>query len=378
MFEIRIQDRRLNAYRLIRGRDKEDVEHRANAQISAWEHRWKELQLKAQRGSSIHSAKLQAQELTQQATNEIEALDTLLADGCRNPILTWDDLKDKKAFAGLPPIAPAKPVIPLAPDPNLYEPELTMLDKLFRDRRRSKENDAKLKFEDLNANWQLECRSIQEAYDGRVSDFNKTQAAWEQERIDHSARQEAQHREIETLRAAYSRADKTAVEYFVEEVLSNSPYPERFPQGINLGFEPSNATLVIDFELPDIKTLPTVREVRFVASRSELHAIAVTESWRKATYDRVLYQIALRTLYEVWTSEEEPTIESIVFNGWVSSISPATGTSVHACVLSVQAKREDFLKLDLTQVDPKACFRSLKGVASSKLIELTPVRPSSR
>jgi restriction system protein len=31
--------------------------------------------------------------------------------------------------------------------------------------------------------------------------------------------------------------------------------------------------------------------------------------------------------------------------------------------------------LDLRRVDPKACFKSLKGVASSKLTDLTPVRP---
>ncbi len=33
------------------------------------------------------------------------------------------------------------------------------------------------------------------------------------------------------------------------------------------------------------------------------------------------------------------------------------------------------MPLDLKRVDPKACFRSLKGVASSKLVDLIPVRP---
>jgi restriction system protein len=41
----------------------------------------------------------------------------------------------------------------------------------------------------------------------------------------------------------------------------------------------------------------------------------------------------------------------------------------------VQAEREEFLQINLNQVEPKACFRKLKGVASSKLTELTPIRP---
>jgi restriction system protein len=68
-------------------------------------------------------------------------------------------------------------------------------------------------------------------------------------------------------------------------------------------------------------------------------------------------------------------LKSIVFNGWVQSIDRATGKETHGCILSIQAEREEFLQINLSQVDPRACFRKLKGVASSKLIELTPVRP---
>ena len=35
----------------------------------------------------------------------------------------------------------------------------------------------------------------------------------------------------------------------------------------------------------------------------------------------------------------------------------------------------NLLKLDLMEVDPKLCFRNLKGVAASKLISLTPIKP---
>ena len=68
-------------------------------------------------------------------------------------------------------------------------------------------------------------------------------------------------------------------------------------------------------------------------------------------------------------------VESIVFNGYVTAVNPSTGMSATTCILSLQTNREEFLKINLAQVDPKACFKSLKGVGSSKLHTLTAVAP---
>lgn len=90
---------------------------------------------------------------------------------------------------------------------------------------------------------------------------------------------------------------------------------------------------------------------------------------------RFFYQIALRSLHELFSADAFAVLKSVVFNGWVHSIDRATRVKTHGCILSVQANREEFLQINLIQVDPKACFRKLKGVASSKFPELTPIRP---
>jgi restriction system protein len=43
--------------------------------------------------------------------------------------------------------------------------------------------------------------------------------------------------------------------------------------------------------------------------------------------------------------------------------------------MSVQAMRDEFVAIKLERVEPKACFKSLKGVGSSKLYSLTPIAP---
>ena len=44
-------------------------------------------------------------------------------------------------------------------------------------------------------------------------------------------------------------------------------------------------------------------------------------------------------------------------------------------MMSVQVERDKFMKINLAEVDPAACFKGLKGVSASKLVDLSPVTP---
>ena len=65
----------------------------------------------------------------------------------------------------------------------------------------------------------------------------------------------------------------------------------------------------------------------------------------------------------------------LVFNGYVTLVDRSTEFTSKACILSMQTMREEFLKINLAQVDPKACFKALKGVGNSKIHSLTPIAP---
>jgi restriction system protein len=44
-------------------------------------------------------------------------------------------------------------------------------------------------------------------------------------------------------------------------------------------------------------------------------------------------------------------------------------------VISLQTTKDEFLAINFSGIEPKACFKMLKGVSASRLLELTPVRP---
>ena len=93
-------------------------------------------------------------------------------------------------------------------------------------------------------------------------------------------------------------------------------------------------------------------------------------------YDEVLYQVTLRTLHELFEADVVGALDTVAFNGYVRAIDKATGQEITACVLSVTARRDEFQAINLANVDPKACFKSVKGVGSSKLHSIILVTTS--
>lgn len=124
-----------------------------------------------------------------------------------------------------------------------------------------------------------------------------------------------------------------------------------------------------------MEDFPKTKEVKYIATKKEQKEITFTASQLNAIFDETIYKITLRSLYELFINDKINAIDSIVFNGWVRAANRATGKFENNCILSLQTTRDVFLEIDLKNVDPKICFRSLKGVSSSKLSSLVAIQP---
>jgi restriction system protein len=158
-------------------------------------------------------------------------------------------------------------------------------------------------------------------------------------------------------------------------VLARSKYPDFFPQSYEIEYNPVNRILIVDYALPPLDSLPTLKEVRYIASRDEFVEKRLTERQVKDLYDSVLYQTSLRTIHELFAADQGGLLDAVVFNGLVTSVDPAIGKETSKCILSLQASKEEFMEINLGGVEPRACFRKLKGVASSELHSMTPIAP---
>ena len=198
---------------------------------------------------------------------------------------------------------------------------------------------------------------------------------WEQEKKHYKQEQIQRNSLILDKKKSYFDHNPQAIIEYFDMVLSNSQYPDTFPHEWNPEYLEDAKTIVVDYFLPSPDQVPTLKEVKYVASKDEFQEVLLQEAVFNKMYDGLLYQIALRSIHEIYESDQVDAVTAVVFNGWVRSIDKGTGKPITACVLSVQAGRDEFQKVDLSQVDPKSCFKTLKGVGSSKLHGLSPIAP---
>lgn len=184
----------------------------------------------------------------------------------------------------------------------------------------------------------------------------------------------------------YLSGDKEAVEQTISEILGYLPYPTEsafdelkqiFSGGLEVTFKPESNVLIIDREIPPPEDIPRRKKIKYIKSRDVYEGKDLNKRDFENLYESIPYQIAIRTAYEAFVIDQsqEEVVDSVVFNGWVTSVNPATGHEETVCTLSLQASEEEIMSLNLSRVDPKACFKNLKGVSASSLREKSPITP---
>jgi restriction system protein len=142
-----------------------------------------------------------------------------------------------------------------------------------------------------------------------------------------------------------------------------------------IDYNPDSKFLIVDYVLPTPGDLPTLTEVKYIATKKELKESFLSETQLSKIYDSTIYKITLRTLHELFEADKAEALEAIIFNGWFNEINKATGKKVNNCIVTIKAKKTEFNEIELSNVDPKTCFKNLKGIGSSKLSDITAVQP---
>ncbi|MFJ7205250.1 restriction endonuclease [Streptomyces sp. NPDC098789] len=209
----------------------------------------------------------------------------------------------------------------------------------------------------------------------RVAKLEKARVRHDQQNREEAARVGGWNAAIEERHNTYRDREVEAVEWFIDQVLAASSYPHGFPKAHQVSYQADTGDLLVQVDLPLEDVVPAARAYRFVKTRDELTPVPRPEKDRKELYASVLAQTALRTVHELFTADTEGVIRSIALNGHVATIDRATGREVHPCLITLQTDREEFGKLVLTQVDPRACLKRLRSLISPNPYELEPVRP---
>jgi restriction system protein len=220
----------------------------------------------------------------------------------------------------------------------------------------------------------------------------------------HAARQQARQQRLAAARAAHERAtselltsyerrcadvdmlwrsleahEAAAVRAYHEMVLlalSVDPvFPTDFPRSFRVAYTPESRQLAVEYDLPASTAIPPEKSYKYTVGTDIIGPVSRSAAEAKKLYADVIANTSLAILYTLFTEDSYRTFDTLVFNGMVDAIDPATGINIRPCLVTVRATREVFEQLSLGNVDPAACLRHLGASVSKSPAELLPVRP---
>lgn len=385
MWQCEIRHEGLHKYRVVKGATPAIMQLRAEMQQRSWNEQWERVQASRQKrqaqlkaAHAKESNKQTAAERTREAEQAHKALESILGDILEEDhAIDWEHLKDHSAFPVPEPTRAKDIPAPKEPDINdaQFQPRLNFITRLIPPIRDKEETRTKQLFQDTLNIWRNAKGETERQNKELLQQFEKLHEAWELSKTKWLEEQRTRNGAIDESRQAYLSRRPESIPEYCKMVLSLSKYPDTFPSDASVDFVEESHTIVVEYCLPDIAALPTLKEVKYITARGAFQEVHVSDAWLSRMYDSVLYQVALRSLYELFQADAASAFDAVVFNGWVNSIDKATGKEINACVLSIQTSKQEFMDINLAQVDPKACFKKLKGVSAAKLTALQPIRP---
>ncbi len=186
---------------------------------------------------------------------------------------------------------------------------------------------------------------------------------------------ELKKNKIDLIKKGYYNCEKESIENYYNIILSSISYYNKFNKEVVTEFNPLNKVLIVEYLLPSINVYPNIKERRYIKTRNEIKDIYYSERELNSLYEDITYRIVLDQINKVFQFDYINQVKTIVFNGWTKSINKATGLINEACILSVSCNKDEYLKINLQEVDPKECFKGLKGISAHKISNLTPIKP---
>ena len=187
----------------------------------------------------------------------------------------------------------------------------------------------------------------------------EARAAWARRAAEAKRRAEAHNAHVAEMAAGFRDHDRFAVSEYVQIVLDRSPYPEGFPAERHAGYVPESSLLAVEWFLPTFDIIPEHKTFRHVKTRKAVEPTARPAADAQRLYNAVIAQVAVRTVREVFMVTPDNMVSTVVFNGHINTVDPATGRRIRPPLISMRATREKFDELVLAEprFDPLASIK---------------------
>lgn len=188
--------------------------------------------------------------------------------------------------------------------------------------------------------------------------------------------QEEYNKLLESKIKNFENGNEFEIQEFFANSLELSEYPILKDKTIEISYNKETKIMVVNYDLPLLEDTYNIEKVSYISTRDEFKTTTLKPKIATNYYNNIIYQICLRTLYEIFELDKPYNfVDAVIFNGMVSYNEKSSGQYRTDCICSIQTTSNVFKTLNLKNIDPKSCFKLLKGVGAAELNSITPIAP---
>jgi restriction system protein len=348
------------------------IERERQKQIREGE-RARMLSAKEEKQRYLETRMAQVEELNTEIAEQIETLQRILEHTLNvNDRIDFESLRIKKPYKGMT----LPQVLTTAKEPSTKHDFIAKVKPLgFLENALGLKGRYQREMQAAEAQFEAAMKAHAAAEEERKAKLASLQAQNEEGKRTYVLKANQRNQEVDELETAYQSGDSAAVSTYNSMVLERSEYPEGFPQFFRLAYVTDSKELVLEYELPGVEIIPTVAEYRYIKTKDVIDEKPRKASEIKELYQDVVASLALRTIHEVLEADQGNHLQTVVFNGYVQTIDPATGKDIRPHLVSVRATRGKFSEINLARVDKRACLRNLGAQVSAQPQAMQAVKP---
>ncbi|MFD6797876.1 restriction endonuclease [Streptomyces cyaneofuscatus] len=318
-----------------------------------------------QRRAYREQREAEARRRTEAIDAQVEALQQLLAEGCRAPAIRVGALSRAEQVAAFDPGQLAQPI--RMPEQHQYQAQ----GGWTAARRAQAQAEARASFErDRRAAQAAEAQRQQQ-----LAAYRQQYEQWAEGQLGEIRRHNAA---IAAMTAGLRDGDPdAAVEFFSAALYASTGWPEGLPRQVSAAYDSGAKQLVLNWELPRYDVVPEAKSARYMINADQVKDSPRPVTQRRTMYRDVLAQCLLLVLRDLFAADEFGALESVALNGFVDDHDPTTGRRAPMFLGTVMASRATFAALHLEQVNAVTCLvEGLRGQLSTRPDQYVAVRPS--
>lgn len=228
--------------------------------------------------------------------------------------------------------------------------------------------------------WEQTCKQIDDENKKIEKKNNELFEQWKIDKANFESEQQEKRNALNKPIDDYDNGIIGGIEPYFHKLLKKLPQidvnSKQDSANIEIEYNDENKILLVNYPLPnfeDISKLP--KEVKYISSKGEFKTTYHSDTAIRKMYDSLIYQIIFSIAYAIFSGDRKQYVESVIINGFLDTIDRSIGKKVIICISTLHVNRKEFEELDLQQIDPKQCFKRLKGVAGIQMDTQTPVAP---